>query len=379
MIRIAVPAEDETEPRVALSPETAKKYVKLGCQVVIENGAGARSYFPDHEYEDAGAEVADSAEAAIEGADLILKVGPPSDAQIKVMKSGAVIAAMLEPYGPRDTIDKLAEQGVLVFSMELMPRVTRAQSMDVLSSQSNLAGYKAVVDAGAAFGRAMPMMMTAAGTVPPAKVFVMGAGVAGLQAIATARRLGGVVSATDVRPAVKEQVKSLGAKFIAVEDEEFREAETAGGYAKEMSDEYKRKQNDLIADHLKSQDIVITTALIPGRPAPRLISADMVGAMKPGAIILDMAAERGGNCELTQAGEDIMHDGVRIMGPLNIPGKVPGDASSLYARNLHAFTELMIDSEAGAIKVDWDDEIIQGTALTRDGKVIHPVLTGDKQ
>jgi len=379
MIRIAVPAEDETEPRVALSPETAKKYVKLGCQVVVEKGAGERSYFLDREYEEAGAEIAGSAEAALEGADLVLMVRPPNDAHIKAMKSGAVIAAMLEPYGPRETIDKLAEQGVLAFSMELMPRVTRAQSMDVLSSQSNLAGYKAVVDAGAAFGRAMPMMMTAAGTVPPAKVFVMGAGVAGLQAIATARRLGGVVSATDVRPAVKEQVKSLGAKFIAVEDEEFREAETAGGYAKEMSDEYKRKQNDLIADHLKSQDIVITTALIPGRPAPRLISADMVGAMKPGAIILDMAAERGGNCELTQAGDDIMHEGVRIMGPLNIPGKVPGDASSLYARNLHAFTELMIDPEAGAITIDWDDEIIQGTALTRDGKVIHPVLTGDKQ
>jgi NAD(P) transhydrogenase subunit alpha len=379
MIRIAVPAEDETEPRVALSPETAKKYVKLGCQVVIEKGAGERSYFPDDEYENAGAELADTGDAAIEGADLILKVRPPSAAQIKAMKSGAAVAAMLEPYGSRETIDALAGQGVLAFAMELLPRVTRAQSMDVLSSQSNLAGYKAVVDAAAAFGRAMPMMMTAAGTVPPAKVFVMGAGVAGLQAIATARRLGGVVSATDVRPAVKEQVKSLGAKFVAVEDEEFREAETGGGYAKEMSDEYKRKQNELIADHIKGQDIVITTALIPGRPAPRLISGDMVKSMKPGAIILDMAAERGGNCELTQAGEDIDHKGIRIMGPLNIPGKVPGDASSLYARNLYAFTELMIDTESGAIKIDWDDEIIQGTALTRDGEVIHPVLTGDKE
>lgn len=379
MIRIAVPAEDETEPRVALSPEAAKKYVKLGCEVVIENGAGARSYFPDGDYEQAGATLVASADEALDGAELVLKVRPPSQAQIKAMKSGAVLAAMLEPFGPRETIDALAEQGVMAFSMELMPRVTRAQSMDVLSSQSNLAGYKAVVDAAAAFGRAMPMMMTAAGTVPPAKVFVMGAGVAGLQAIATARRLGGVVSATDVRPAVKEQVKSLGAKFVAVEDEEFREAETAGGYAKEMSDDYKRKQNELIAEHIKAQDIVITTALIPGRPAPRLISAEMVDAMKPGAIIFDMAAERGGNCELTRAGEDIMHDGVRIMGPLNIPGQVPGDASSLYARNLYAFTELMIDTEAGAMKVDWDDEIIKGTALTRDGNVIHPVLVGDKE
>ncbi len=377
MIKIAVPAEDETEPRVALSPETAKKYVKLGCEVVIEKGAGARSYFPDEAYEDAGAKLVESAEDALRDADLVLKVRPPSESEIRVMKSGAALAAILEPFGPRETIDALAEQGVIAFSMELMPRVTRAQSMDVLSSQSNLAGYKAVVDAAAAFGRAMPMMMTAAGTVPPGKVFVMGAGVAGLQAIATARRLGGVVSATDVRPAVKEQVKSLGAKFIAVEDEEFREAETAGGYAKEMSDEYKRKQNELVAEHIKSQDIVITTALIPGRPAPRLISADMVESMKPGAIILDMAAERGGNCELTQPGEDIMHGGVRIMGPTNIPGQVPGDSSSLYARNLHAFCELIIDSEAGRIAIDWDDDIIKGTALTRDGEVIHPVLTGE--
>jgi len=379
MIKIAVPAEDETETRVALSPEAAKKYIKLGCKVVIERGAGARSYFPDDDYEQAGAELSDTAEATLEDADLVLKVRPPSQGQIKAMKSGAALAAMLEPFGPRETIDALAEQGVIAFSMELMPRVTRAQSMDVLSSQSNLAGYKAVVDAAAAFGRAMPMMMTAAGTVPPAKVFVMGAGVAGLQAIATARRLGGVVSATDVRPAVKEQVKSLGAKFVAVEDEEFREAETAGGYAKEMSDEYKRKQNELIAEHLKSQDIVITTALIPGRPAPRLISAEMAEAMKPGSIILDMAAERGGNCELTQPGEDIMHGGVRIMGPLNIAGQVPGDSSSLYARNLYAFSELIIDSESGAIKIDWDDDIIKGTALTRDGAVIHPVLTGENQ
>ncbi len=379
MIKIAVPAEDETETRVALSPEAAKKYIKLGCKVMIERGAGARSYFPDDDYEQAGAELSDTAEATLEGADLVLKVRPPNQAQIKAMKSGAALAAMLEPFGPRETIDALAEQGVIAFSMELMPRVTRAQSMDVLSSQSNLAGYKAVVDAAAAFGRAMPMMMTAAGTVPPAKVFVMGAGVAGLQAIATARRLGGVVSATDVRPAVKEQVKSLGAKFVAVEDEEFREAETAGGYAKEMSDDYKRKQNELVAEHLKAQDIVITTALIPGRPAPRLISAEMVDTMKPGAIIFDMAAERGGNCELTKPGEDIMHGGVRIMGPLNIAGQVPGDSSSLYARNLYAFSELIIDGEAGAIKIDWDDDIIKGTALTRDGAVIHPVLTGENQ
>ena len=378
MIKIAVPAEDESEPRVALSPDAAKKYVKRGCQVVVEKGAGARSYFPDHEFEEAGAELAQSADAALDSADLVLKVRPPSEAQVKAMKSGAALAAMLEPFGPRETIDALAEQGVLAFSMELMPRVTRAQSMDVLSSQANLAGYKAVVDAASAFGRAMPMMMTAAGTVPAAKVFVMGAGVAGLQAIATARRLGAVVSATDVRPAVKEQVKSLGAKFVAVEDEEFREAETAGGYAKEMSDEYKRKQAELIAEHIKGQDIVVTTALIPGRPAPRLVTAQMVESMKPGAVVYDMAAERGGNCEVTKPGEDIMHEGIRVMGPVNIAGKVPGNASSLYARNLQSFSELIIDAENGAIAIDWDDEIIKGTALTRDGAVIHPVLTGDK-
>lgn len=377
MIKIAVPAEDETEPRVALTPEMAKRYVKLGCKVVIEKGAGDRSYFPDQDYQDAEAELAETAEAALDGADLVLKVRPPSDAHVDAMKSGAAVAAIMEPFGPREIIDRLASQGVIAFSMELMPRITRAQSMDVLSSQANLAGYKAVVDAASEFGRALPMMMTAAGTVPPAKAFIMGAGVAGLQAIATARRLGAVVSATDVRPAVKEQVKSLGAKFVAVEDEEFREAETAGGYAKEMSDEYKRKQADLIAEHIKGQDIVITTALIPGRPAPRLVTAQMVESMKPGAIVYDMAAERGGNCDLTEPGEDIMHHGIRVMGPVNIAGKVPGNASSLYARNLYSFCELIIDSEKGAIAIDWDDDIIKGTALTRDGAVIHPVLTGD--
>ncbi len=378
MIKIAVPAEDESEPRVALSPDTAKKYVKRGCRVIIEKGAGARSFFPDHEFEEAGAELAESAGEALDGADLVLRVRPPAAGQVDAMKSGGVIAAMMEPFGPREIIDRLAAQGVIAFSMELMPRITRAQSMDVLSSQANLAGYKAVVDAASAFGRAMPMMMTAAGTVPAAKVFIMGAGVAGLQAIATARRLGAVVSATDVRPAVKEQVKSLGGKFIAVEDEEFREAETAGGYAKEMSDDYKRKQAELIAEHIQAQDIVITTALIPGRPAPRLVTAQMVESMKPGAIVYDMAAERGGNCALTRPGEDIVHEGIRIIGPLNIAGKVPGNASSLYARNLQAFSELIIDSDNGAIAIDWDDDIIKGTALTRDGAVIHPVLTGDK-
>lgn len=377
MIQIAVPAEREDEPRVGLSPETAKKFAGLGCQVLVESGAGSGSHFADADYEAAGAQILSSFDEALGSADLVLKVRRPTPQQTAAMKRGAVIAAMLDPFGTRDAIEALAAQGVVAFAMELMPRITRAQTMDVLSSQSNLAGYRAVIEAAAAYERVLPMMMTAAGTVPPAKVFVMGAGVAGLQAIATARRLGAVVTATDVRPAAKEQVASLGAKFIAVEDEEFRQAETAGGYAKEMSDEYKRKQAELVAEHLKAQDIVITTALIPGRPAPRLITRDMAESMKPGAVIFDMAAERGGNCELTKPGEEIVHGGVRIMGPLNIAGHVPGNASSLYARNLFAFAELMIDKENAEIRIDWDDEIIKSTALTRDGQIVHPLLRGD--
>jgi len=258
--------------------------------------------------------------------------------------------------------------------MEFMPRITRAQSMDVLSSQANLAGYKAVVDAASMFEQAVPMMMTAAGTVPAAKCFIMGVGVAGLQAIATARRLGAIVSATDVRPATKEQVASLGAKFIAVEDEEFKQAQTAAGYAKPMSAEYQKKQAELVASHIKSQDIVITTALIPGRPAPRLITAAMVDSMKAGAVIIDLAAERGGNTELTQPGKVIEHKGVTISGPLNLAGEVPVNASSLYAKNLLAFLELMIDKKEKALKVNWDDEIIKGTLLAKDGKIVHPSL-----
>ncbi|MGI9380624.1 MAG: NAD(P) transhydrogenase subunit alpha, partial [Methyloligellaceae bacterium] len=287
----------------------------------------------------------------------------------------AIVAAMLDPFGDRSGLEQLAGAGVTSFSMEFMPRITRAQSMDVLSSQSNLAGYKAVIDAAAYFNQALPMMMTAAGTVPAAKVFVMGAGVAGLQAIATARRLGAIVTATDVRPAAKEQVESLGAKFIAVEDEEFKEAETAGGYAKEMSDEYKKKQAELIADHVRQQNAVITTALIPGRPAPELISKEMVESMPAGAVIVDLAAERGGNCALTEPGKTVVRNGVSIMGPLNLAGDLAVNASSLYARNLLAFITTMIDSEKSELAIDWEDEIIQGTLVTRDGKIVHPALT----
>ena len=315
-----------------------------------------------------------SASEAVGKADVLLTVRRPSLETVKVLKAGGIAVAMMDPFGDREALDEMAGIGVTSFTMEFMPRITRAQSMDVLSSQANLAGYKAVVDAASMFEHALPMMMTAAGTVPAAKVFIMGVGVAGLQAIATARRLGGIVSATDVRPATKEQVASLGAKFIAVEDEEFKQAQTEAGYAKPMSEEYQKKQAELVASHIAGQDIVITTALIPGRPAPRLISKAMVESMKPGSVIMDLAAERGGNCELTKPGEVIDHGGVRIVGPINLPGSVPVNASALYARNLLTFLTPFIDKEAGELKIDWDDELVQGTLLTKDGKVVHPNL-----
>src|SRR5262245_5874214 len=310
MATIAVTAERDGEPRVAVSPETIKKLTALGCSVRVEAGAGARSRFGDDALAAQGARIVASAAQALSGADVLLKVRRPTAEEVKALKPGAIVAAMLAPYDDRPGLDALAATGASLMAMEFMPRISRAQSMDVLSSQANLAGYKAVVDAAAHFGQALPMMMTAAGTVPAAKVFVMGVGVAGLQAIATARRLGAIVSATDVRPATKEQVASLGAKFIAVEDEEFKEAQTATGYAKPMSAAYQKQQAELVATHIKGQDIVIATALIPGRPAPRLITAAMVESMKPGSVIVDLAAERGGNCELTQPDKVVAHKGV---------------------------------------------------------------------
>ncbi len=369
MVAIGVPAENQDEPRIGLTPETVKKLVKAGAEITVRAGAGLRSHFSDQDYAEAGAKLAKSDEEAIAGADIVLTVRRPSPALAKAMKKGAAVIGMLDPFSDPEGLDALARNGVALFAMELMPRISRAQSMDVLSSQSNLAGYKAVVDAAASFERALPMMMTAAGTVPAARVFVMGVGVAGLQAIATARRLGAIVTATDVRPAVKEQVASLGAKFIAVEDDEFKQAETAGGYAKEMSDAYKQKQAALVAEHIKSQDIVITTALIPGRPAPKLISKAMIESMKPGSIIVDLAAERGGNAELAKPGETVAHEGVRIMGKLNLPGSVPVNASSLYARNLQAFIEPLIDKEKKTLAIDWDDELVKGTLIARDGAI----------
>jgi len=371
-MKIAILAETASdETRVAASPTSTKAFIGKGLEVVVQAGAGNGSFFSDDAYKAAGATIAKTPTAVVKGADIVLSVRRPAAAAVKGMKKGAVVAAQLEPFGDRKDIDALAKAGLTAFSMELIPRISRAQSMDVLSSQANLAGYKAVIDSAEQFSRAFPMMMTAAGTVPPAKVFVMGAGVAGLQAIATARRLGAVVSATDVRAAAGEQVASLGAKFVFVEG--MKDSATEGGYAKELSDEDKKKQAELVANHIKGQDIVITTALIPGRPAPVLVSKAMVESMASGSIIVDMAVERGGNCPLSKAGEIVTHKGVTIMGYTNLPGRLSGNASSLYAKNLQNFIDLMI-SEKAELEIDWDDEIITGCALTHDGKVIHPVL-----
>jgi NAD(P) transhydrogenase subunit alpha len=368
---IGVPAEtDPTETRVAASPETVKKFIGLGAEVAVEHGAGLKAGVVDSDYQAAGARLVSAAEAL--GADLVLKVRRPTEHELALMKSGALVIATMDPYGHQDAVEAMAKAGVSAFAMELMPRITRAQVMDVLSSQANLAGYRAVLDAAAEYGRAMPMMMTPAGTVPAARLFVMGVGVAGLQAIATARRLGAIVTATDVRPATKEQVESLGAKFVAVEDEEFKQAETAGGYAKEMSDAYKAKQAALIASHIAKQDIVVTTALIPGRPAPRLVTADMVKSMRAGSVIVDIAVERGGNCELAKPGETVTSEnGVKIVGYSSVT-RLAATASSLYARNLYAFVETLIDKENKALAVNWDDELVKATCLTRGGAVVHP-------
>ena len=366
-----IPKEiDANEPRVGGSVETVKKLVGLGFTVIVEAGAGTASRIPDREFEAAGATIGKTTD--IKGADVVLKVRRPTSAEIKSYKQGAVVIAMLDPYGNDAAVKELADAGVTAFTMEFMPRITRAQVMDVLSSQANLAGYQAVVDAAEEYDRALPMMMTAAGTVPAAKVFIMGVGVAGLQAIATARRLGAVVTATDVRPAVKEQVASLGAKFLAVEDEEFKAAETAGGYAKEMSKEYQAKQAALVNDHIAKQDIVITTALIPGRPAPRLVTREMYSRMRPGSVIVDLAVERGGNVEGAVAGKIIEVDGIKIVGHLNVAGRIAATASQLYAKNLVAFFETLVDKETKTVKINFDDELVKATVLTHGGKVVHP-------
>lgn len=358
------------ENRVAASPETVKKLIALGFGVAVEKGAGTASAMTDDAYAGAGAEII--ADNVYKDADVILRVRHPSAAEIGMMKSGAVLAALLNPYGEKETLQKLAAQGISAFSMELVPRITRAQNMDVLSSQANLAGYRAVLEAANEFTRGFPLMMTAAGTVPPAKVFIMGAGVAGLQAIATARRLGASVSATDVRMAAKEQVQSLGASFVMVENEETKAAETSGGYAREMSDDYKRQQAALIAETIKKQDIVITTALIPGKKAPELVTGEMVKSMKPGSVIVDMAIEQGGNCASTRLNKVTDIGGVKIIGYPNLPSRIASDASALYARNLLNFIQPMVDKETKRLKINKEDEIIKAALVTDGGGIVHP-------
>lgn len=371
-ITIAIAKETaDYEKRVAGTPETVKKLIALGAQIVVESGAGDASSLSDKTYEDAGATIAANRTDAVAHADVVLKVQAGLE-DLENLKTGAILVGLYAPYQNADLLAAAANKNITAFSMELVPRITRAQAMDVLSSQSNLAGYKAVLDAAEHFNRAFPMMMTAAGTIAPARVFVMGAGVAGLQAIATAKRLGAVVSATDVRPASKEQVESLGGTFIAVQDEEFKAAETSGGYAKEMSAEYKAKQAALVEETIAKQDIVITTALIPGRPAPKLITAKMVESMKPGSVIVDLAVESGGNCELSEAGKVVAKNGVTIVGHKNVPSRLATDASSLYARNILHLLGLVIDKETKDLAINWEDDVIKGIALTKDGKIIHP-------
>jgi NAD(P) transhydrogenase subunit alpha len=371
-MKIAVPTETQAgESRVAASPDTVKAYVKKGAEVVVQAGAGAGANIGDDAYAAVGAKITAD---GFGDPDIVLSVRRPSKALLKSLKPGTILVGGLEPYGDRAGLEAIAKAGVTAFAMELMPRITRAQSMDILSSQANLAGYKAVIDAAAHYTRAFPMMMTAAGTVPPAKVFVMGVGVAGLQAIATARRLGAIVSATDVRKATEEQVKSLGAKFVFAD---VADAATSGGYAKELSAEDKAKQAALVAEHVKNQDIVITTALIPGRPAPVLITETMVESMKPGSVIVDLAVERGGNCPLSKPDEIVIHNGVSIIGTVNLAGKLAGNAAPLFAKNLANFLDLMVTKE-GDLRIDYDDEIIKGTLIARDGQLAHPMFQGAK-
>jgi len=372
-LKLAVLKEEGAEEtRVAASPETVKKFVKLGLAIGIEPAAGEKAGFLDIVYQEAGAQSA--TDDFIKTADIVLAVQAPPLARLKTLKKGAILIAQLAPYQNHDLLQACAEYGIDALAMELMPRITRAQSMDVLSSQSNLAGYKAVLDAASVYGRALPMMMTAAGTVAPARVFIMGAGVAGLQAIATAKRLGAIVSATDVRKAAAEQVESLGADFIMVETDENESGETKAGYAQEMSEAYQKKQAGLVAAHIATQNIVICTALIPGRPAPELISQDMVERMQAGSVIVDLAAEQGGNCSLSKAGEIITHKGVAIIAHHNIAGRLAASASELYARNLYHFVEAFFDKETGGFITDWNDEIIANIALTHKGAIIHPAF-----
>ena len=376
-MKIAIPKERRHgECRVAASPDVVKKLIALGVEAVIEAGAGEGSAFADEAFRSAGATIAPTAAEALGSTDMVWKVRAPEAGEIAAIRKGAILVAHMAALTDQAGVKACADAGLTVFAMELMPRITRAQSMDILSSQSNLAGYRAVVEAATEFGRGFPMMMTAAGTVAPAKVFIMGVGVAGLQAIATAKRLGAVVTAYDGRAATKEQVESLGGKFVVVDADAMKDAQTAGGYAKEMSEDYKKKEQSVIAEHIKKQDIVITTALIPGKRAPILVTEDMVRSMAPGSVIVDLAVEAGGNCAGAEPDKVALKHGVKIVGYTNMPSRIAADASALFARNLLNFLTPMIDKETKALAINWEDEIIKGTLVARDGKIVHPMLGG---
>jgi NAD(P) transhydrogenase subunit alpha len=373
-MKIAVLKEGAGETRCAAIPETVKKFAALGAEIAVERGAGEGASIADSEFEAAGAKLGSRTDV-LKGAGIVLVINGPDVDTLKGVEKGALLVGALDPLRRRETVDAYAASGLDALAMEWMPRITRAQSMDILSSQSNLAGYKAVVDAAAAYGRAYPMMMTAAGTISPAKVFVMGVGVAGLQAIATAKRLGAQVSATDVRSATREQIQSLGAKPIFVENVAGIEGEGAGGYATEMSPEYQKAQAELVSSHIAKQDIVITTALIPGRPAPRLISDAQIASMRPGSVIVDLAADAGGNVEGTVNGEYVQKHGVTIIGAANLARSLAADASALFARNLYNFLSAFWDKEQGRPVLPDDDEIVKGIRLTQGGKVVNERLT----
>ncbi len=384
-MRIAIPKECRPhESRVAVSPDVVKRYVALGFDVVVESGAGNAAHMVDAMFSEAGAHIASDAAMALKDADLVLKVQRPlteaeGTGEIALLKKGAVLVANLGALSYPHETSAYAEAGLTAFAMELMPRISRAQSMDVLSSQSNLAGYKAVIDAASLFTRAMPMMMTAAGTIPPTRVLVLGAGVAGLQAIATAKRLGAIVHAFDVRSAVKEQVESLGAKFVVVDETAMKSAETASGYAREMDEDYKKKQSHVIHEQLKRTDIAITTALIPGKTAPLLITEEMVRDMKPGSVIMDLAVEAGGNCVLSEYGRVVLQYDVNIVGPANLASTVAHDASVLFAKNIYNFIHPMLDKTSRSLQIKWDDELVKGTCVCHAGKIVHPMLQSGEE
>jgi H+-translocating NAD(P) transhydrogenase subunit alpha len=378
-MKIGIPKERQPhERRVAASPDTVKRFIGQKAEVLIEKGAGDGAWIGDEAFAKAGARIVEDGTALWREADVVLKVQRPLAAgegqidEMALLRRDLVLVGMLEPYAQREQVEAYAKAGISAFAMELLPRTTRAQSMDVLSSQANLAGYRAVIDGLYEYNRVMPMMMTAAGTVPPSKVFILGAGVAGLQAIATARRLGAVVSATDVRPASKEEVESLGAKFVGVPIED---AATSGGYARQLTDEERKRQAEMVAETLKGQDLVITTAAIPGRKAPILITRAMVESMKAGSVIVDLAVETGGNVELSKPGEVVEHDGIKIIGHRNVPSRLAPDTTLLYARNLFNFTGLLIDKESGELRIDVEDDLVKGALITRGGEIVHPALS----